>query len=118
MYRFDPFFWGGGGFGVVFMIACAIIFVLLIVWLVRRTEGDHHYVGPPHVGPPPPGSGPYGSSGSAAWPGYGASSAGAGYGPPPAVDPALQILRERFARGEITEAEFLSIGRTLAGPHR
>ena len=110
MYRFDPFFWGGGGFGVVFMVACAIIFVLLIVWLVRRTEYDHHHVAPPHVGPPASGVGPYGSGGPAGWPGYGAQSS-------PAVDPALQILRERFARGEITEAEFLSASHTLGAPH-
>jgi len=119
MYRFDPFFWGGGGFGILFMIACAIVFVLLIVWIVRRTEDDHHHVAPPHVGPPASGFGPYGSGGPTGWPGYGGPpSPGAGYvAPSPVVDPALQILRERFARGEITEAEFLSIGRTLAGPH-
>ena len=117
MYRFDPFFWGDGGFGVLFMIACAIVFVLLLVWIVRRTENTHHHVAPP---PGAPGPGPYGSGGPAGWPGYGAPSGspGAGYAAPsPAVDPALQILRERFARGEITEAEFLSISRTLAGPH-
>ena len=34
---------------------------------------------------------------------------------PPPVDPALQILRERFARGEITQAEFDERRRTLGG---
>lgn len=40
--------------------------------------------------------------------------------PPPAlstppVDPALQILRERFARGEIAQAEFDERRRALGG---
>ena len=33
----------------------------------------------------------------------------------PPADPAVQILRERFARGEITQAEFDERRRTLGG---
>jgi Predicted membrane protein (DUF2078). len=32
------------------------------------------------------------------------------------IDPAVQILRERFARGEIGEAEFLNASRALGAP--
>ena len=35
--------------------------------------------------------------------------------PPPPADPALQILRERFARGEIAQAEFEERKRALGG---
>jgi putative membrane protein len=35
--------------------------------------------------------------------------------PTPPVDPALQILRERFARGEIAQAEFEERKRALGG---
>jgi putative membrane protein len=35
--------------------------------------------------------------------------------PTPPVDPALQILRERFARGEIAQAEFDERRRALGG---
>ncbi|MCZ2110181.1 MAG: SHOCT domain-containing protein [Dehalococcoidia bacterium] len=34
--------------------------------------------------------------------------------PPPAADSALQIVRERFARGEITEEEFERMTRRLS----
>jgi putative membrane protein len=42
---------------------------------------------------------------------------GGGYGPgrPPAEDPALAVLRERFARGEIDATEFEERKRTLGG---
>lgn len=33
--------------------------------------------------------------------------------PPAASDPAVAVLRERFARGEIDEVEFLALGRAL-----
>jgi putative membrane protein len=36
--------------------------------------------------------------------------------PGPAIDPALQILRERFARGEISAEEFEQRRKTLGSP--
>ncbi|MBF6607059.1 MAG: SHOCT domain-containing protein [Candidatus Limnocylindrales bacterium] len=108
MYRYDSFLFGGRWFGLLFMIGCAIVFVLLIVWLIRRTDDTHHHTAPPTFTPPPfvPPAGPYGAGAPG---GFAAAS--------PAADPALLILRERFARGEITEAEFLSASRTLGSPH-
>ena len=36
--------------------------------------------------------------------------------PPPGPDPALQILRERFARGEISEIDYVAASRVLGAP--
>ncbi|HEY6015072.1 MAG TPA: SHOCT domain-containing protein [Candidatus Limnocylindrales bacterium] len=49
-------------------------------------------------------------------PRYGAPPPPAGYPPPVRPDSAIQILRERFARGEISEAEYLSASRVLGAP--
>ena len=77
-----------GGWLIGLLVFAA--FVVLIAWgialILRR---DTRYGAPP---PPPPSE------------------------TPPRVDTALQILRERFARGEISESEFLAASRVLGAP--
>jgi uncharacterized membrane protein len=90
MYHVGPWApFGGWLVGLVVMAA----FILLIAWgvasILRRDS--HQYRGP--IQPPP-----------------------SPMAPPPAVDQALQILRERFARGEISEAEFTTASRVLGAP--
>lgn len=92
MVRYDPYLFDGRWFGLVVMVVLAIVFVLLVVWIVRRTDTGH---------PSGPAHGPYAPGG---WPGA-----------PPQIDPAIAILRERFARGEISEADYTSALRTLGG---
>ncbi len=71
-----------------------VLFVLLIAWgIAWILRGDGRYRGsvqPPPVAAPP--------------------------ATPPRVDSALQILRERFARGEIGETEYLNASRVLGAP--
>lgn len=74
----------------------AILVIVLIVAIVRRSDGRSF--GPPPQWPAPPPQ----------WPAPGPTA--------PPMDPAMQILRERFARGEISEADFLSARSTLTGP--
>ena len=87
MYHFGPFPFAGGW--LLGLLACAGFVLLIawgIAWILRRDS--HHYYGAP-MPPPAP-----------------------AVAPPP-LDPALQILRERFARGEISEAEFTTASRVL-----
>jgi uncharacterized membrane protein len=88
MYHVGP--WAPFGGWLVGLVVTAA-FILLIAWgvasILRRDS--HQYRGP--IQPPP-------------------------MAPPPGVDPALQILRERFARGEISEAEFTAASRVLGAP--
>ena len=93
-YRFAPFI-GFTWIHLLLLGGLVILFVVLVVLIVRRPE-NRPYGPPPHWPPPQPPPGP----GPAA----------------PPMDPALQILRERFARGEISEAEYLSARSTLTGP--
>lgn len=81
--------WGGGGGAVmvVVMLAVLALIVVGIVLLVRGlTRHDHVQPGPPQ-GPPP---GPSSRS-------------------------ALQVLEERYARGEIQREEFLQRKQDLLG---
>jgi hypothetical protein len=98
VFRVAPFVVGGvRPFDLLLLIGFAILFVGLIVWLIRRTDGDRHDA----------------RSGPTAVQGW-APPAGPGGPPIPAADPALEILRARFARGEIGEDEFVSASRALA----
>lgn len=87
----------GGGFGagtgaiggilmMVFWVAVIVGIVLLITWLVRQTQGGGA-AGPPVAGPPVAGPG----------------------------DTPLEILKKRYARGEIDKAEFEEKKRDLTG---
>ena len=82
-------FAGGWLIGLLLFAVFAVLVVWGIAWVLRRDS--HRYVAPP----PPPAVPPTMQ---------------------PRVDPALQILRERFARGEISEADYLAAGRVLGGP--
>jgi hypothetical protein len=89
MYHTGPFGSGGGWLIGLIVFAAFILFVVWgSAWILRR---DTRRYGPP---PAPP--------------------AAPQQPPPPPIDPALQILRERFARGEIDEAGFISASRALA----
>jgi hypothetical protein len=92
MYHDGPFMWGGGWLLSLVVFAAFILLIAWgVAWILRR---DAHRYGPPPPATPMPPVAP----------------------PPPPIDPALQILRERFARGEIGEAEFVSASRTLGAP--
>jgi putative membrane protein len=81
--------WGGAGSAVmvVVMLAVVALIVVGIILLVRgTTRHDHVQPGPPH-GPMP---GPSSSS-------------------------ALQVLEERYARGDIQREEFLQRKQDLLG---
>jgi putative membrane protein len=82
--------WGGAGSAimVVFMLAVLALIVVGIILLVRGlTRHDHVEPGQPPQGPPP-----------------GISSRN-----------ALQVLEERYARGEIQREEFLQRKQDLLG---
>ena len=84
--RWFPFA-GGWLVGLLVVAAFVVLIAWGIAWILR---GDaHHRVAPPT---PPATTPPL---------------------PAPRPDPALLILRERFARGEISEAEFRSANRVL-----
>jgi uncharacterized membrane protein len=80
-------FAGGGLVGPLVVAAFVVLVVLGIAWILRRDS-------PRYGAPPSPPSVPQ----------------------PPRADTALQILRERFARGEISEAEYRSASRVLGAP--
>lgn len=81
-------FAGGWLIGLLVFAAFVVLIAWGIAWILRRDS--HHYGAPP----PPPTMPPA----------------------PPGSDSALQILRERFARGEINEAEYLAASRVLGAP--
>jgi hypothetical protein len=92
MYRVGPFMSGGGWLLSLVVFAAFILLIAWgVAWILRR---DARRYGPPPPTTPMPPVTP----------------------PPPPIDPALQILRERFARGEIGEAEFLNASRALGAP--
>lgn len=81
-------FAGGWLIGLLVFAAFVVLIAWGIAWILRR---DAPRYGPPPSTPP--------------------------VEPPPArTDTALQILRERFARGEISEAEFVAASRVLGAP--
>ncbi len=84
--------WGGGVVGLVIMLAVIALIVVGVVFLVRGLGGRHDYS---QSGPPP----------------------GQQQAPPPGVYPqsALQVLEERYARGEIDREEFLQRKQDLLG---
>ncbi len=73
--------------GLLVFVAFIVLIAWGVAWILRR---DTHQHGTPMPPPAPPAA------------------------PPP--DPALQIVRERFARGEISEAEFTAASRALGAP--
>ena len=86
MYHVSPFMSGSGWLLGLLVFAAFILFVAWGISVIFRRDG-HRY------GPPPPPIPPM--------------------APQHPVDPAIQILRERFARGEIGEADFVSASRAL-----
>jgi putative membrane protein len=95
---------GFDGVGIV-----ALVWILLVVafwalillglffgvrWLIRADRNSH--LGPPP--PPPPGTDLFG-----------------GHGTGPKAEDPLEVLRLRYARGEIDEDEFERRRRTLSG---
>ena len=82
-------FAGGWLIGLLVFAVFVVLVAWGIAWILRRDS--HRYVAPP---PPQAGPSPM----------------------PPRADPALQILRERFARGEISEADYLAASRVLGAP--
>ena len=77
-------FAGGGLIGLLVFAVFVVLVVWGIAWIVRRDS-----------------------------PRYGAPAAPPSVPSAPRADAALQILRERFARGEISEAEYRSASRVL-----
>jgi uncharacterized membrane protein len=88
--------WGLSAFGLLWLLG-VVLFLVLIVVLVVLAVRYLMRMNPPIQGP---------------WPGQQAA--------PPPVPPArpepLEILRERFARGEITLDEFETAKRALGYP--
>ena len=86
MYRVGWYPFAGGWLIGLLLFA---VFVVLVAWGIAwiLRRDSHRY-----VAPPPPSA------------------------VPPRSDPALQILRERFARGEISEADYLAASRVLGAP--
>jgi putative membrane protein len=93
-----------GGFGVlaaIWLVLAAVFWALVLLglfygvrWLIRA-EKNNRTPPPP---PPPPSAG-----------------LGAGHGTAPKVDDPLDVLRARYARGEIDDDEYERRRRTLTG---
>ncbi|MBI3747721.1 MAG: SHOCT domain-containing protein [Chloroflexi bacterium] len=81
-------FGGGWLIGLLVFGAFVVLMAWGIAWILRHDS-------PRYGAPPPPPSAVY---------------------PPARTDTALQILRERFARGEISEAEYVTASRVLGAP--
>lgn len=84
--------WGMGAGGVIWMVIMLAVLALIVVGIVLLVRGlsgrnDYGQAGHPQ-GPPPSGAGP---------------------------KTALQILEERYARGEIDQDEFLRRKQVLLG---
>ena len=75
----------GGGLIALLVIVLLVVGIAWLITLLTRS--------PRHAAPPPTVASP----------------------PTPPVDPAIQILRERFARGEIAQGEFDERRRALGG---
>jgi putative membrane protein len=82
---------GGWIFGWIIMIVVLALIVVGVIFLVRGLSGrnDHSQVGQPPQGTPPPAG--------------------------PAPKSALQVLEERYARGEIDREEFVQRKQDLLG---
>ena len=78
----------GGVIGLVIMLVVLALFVVGVVLLIRGLSGRHYGQSGWSQGPPPSG---------------------------PAPKSAVQILEERFARGEIDREEFLQRKQDLLG---
>jgi putative membrane protein len=93
-HRFDPSHFyidrhGGWYWGPhVFTLIVFAVLIALAVWLVMSSR-KHHTVQHPMMPIAPP---------------------------PPAMDPALQEARMRYARGELSREDYLRIAEDLAGP--
>lgn len=87
--RWFPFA-GGWLIGLLVFVAFVVLIAWGIAWILRGDARRRAAPPPPPSYPPP--------------------------APAPRSDPALQILRERFARGEISEAEYRSSSRVLGAP--
>ncbi len=88
--------WGVGAVGFLWLLGCVLFLVLVIVLIVLAVRHLTR-VSPPSHGP---------------W-----SAPLAGPTPPPPARPEpLEILRERFARGDITLDEFEAAKRALGYP--
>jgi len=109
-----------GGFGwlelvwlfvtIAFWVVVAIFIVLAIRWLIRADRSSR--LGPP-PGPPPAGTLPPAMP-PAATPPPGTPGATPAWGPAPRPDDPLEILRQRYARGEIDDEEYERRRRTLS----
>lgn len=99
MYRYYPegrgFFFGGGHFlaSLIGLLVVGLLVAVLVMLIVNIRRGvvpfPGRYDGARDTKTPAP--------------------------PTPRVDPALEELRMRYARGEITREEFSSVSRDLTG---
>ena len=91
MYHVDPFLRGSALLELLVFAAL----VLVVAWGIALLYRREHRHADSHIPPQAPLS---------------------VLTPQPTIDAATQILRERFARGEISEIEFLSASRALGAP--
>lgn len=87
--------------GAVFMWLIPLLLIAVVIWLVVEVVHRRHHVVPagsvpPVVGPPPGGQ-------------------GVGIAPVTPPSPALSILDERYARGEIDRDEYMARRKDLGG---